>query len=195
MISNRFNWYAIQTRVLHENKVVVGLQNKDIECFLPVNRQRRRWADRAKVIEVPLFPGYLFARFDANVRLPVLTTPGVFFIVGNGGGPAPIPDEEITSIQTLVRSQAASEPWPYMRVGQRVRIEDGPFAGLNGFLVRNKKSDRIVVSVSLIERSVAVEIDVSQVIAEDLHKGPEVDYQQGRQILSGARDGSLKTTF
>ena len=76
-----------------------------------------------------------------------------------------------------------------------LRIEDGPFAGLNGFLVRNKKSDRIVVSVSLIERSVAVEIDVSQVIAEDLHKGPEVDYQQGRQILSGARDGSLKTTF
>jgi transcription antitermination factor NusG len=140
------------------------LLDKGFESFLPFYRQRSRWSDRIKEIQLPLFPGYLFCRFDLNKRLPILITPGVIHVVGIGKNPFPVDDEEISAIQTIVLSSLGVEPQPYLSIGQRVCIEIGPLAGVEGILISRKGSNRLVVSVSLLQRSVAVEIDESWVL-------------------------------
>ena len=113
--------------------------------------------------QAPLFPGYVFCQFDAQDRLPVLVTPGVISVVGRGRVPVPVEDAEIAAIQTVVTSGYHAEPWPYLEIGQRVRIEADSLQGLEGILVNFKGNDRIVLSVSLLRRSVALEIDRSAV--------------------------------
>lgn len=120
---------------------------------------RRRWSDRIKELEEPLFGGYVFCRLDPLERLPVLTIPGVVRFVSVGRNPAPIEDCEIAAIQSVVSSGFPAEPWPFLRVGQTVRIEDGPLRDLEGLLINIKGSHRLVISVGLLQRSVAVEID------------------------------------
>jgi transcription antitermination factor NusG len=136
------------------------LRGKGYEEFLPIYTSRRRWSDRVKKIDVQLFPGYLFCRFDPQDRLvPVLTTPGVIGIVGAGKTPIPVAPEEIEAVKTVLRSGLAVQPWPSLGVGSRIFIEDGPLAGLEGTVTNDDKIYRLIVSVSLLQRSVAVEID------------------------------------
>lgn len=126
-------------------------------------RSKRKWSDRTKELELPLFPGYLFCRFDFSNRLPILITPGVKLIVGFGKIPAPVSCDEIESLRKVVASGATATPWPYLSVGQRVQVRDGALAGVEGLLLQVKNSYRIVLSVDLLQRSVAVELDRASV--------------------------------
>ena len=120
----------------------------------------RQWSDRVKKVELPLFPGYLFCRFDPSDRLvPILTTPGVIGIVSAGRTPLSVAETEIEDVRTVLRSGLAAQPWPFLGVGSRVYMEAGPLAGLEGMVTNADKIYRLVVSVSLLQRSVAVEID------------------------------------
>jgi transcription antitermination factor NusG len=136
------------------------LRGKGYEEFLPLYRSRRQWSDRIKELELPLFPGYLFCRFDVSDRLmPILTTPGVIGIVGAGKTPVPVEDDEIEAIRVILRSGLAAQPCPSLSVGSKVYIEGGPLAGVEGIITDTDKVYRLIVSVSLLQRSVAVEID------------------------------------
>jgi transcription antitermination factor NusG len=159
MISNLPPWFALTAKPRHEKSASRILSNKGLESFLPLYRARRQWTDRVKVVDLPLFPGYVFCRFDYERRLAVLTTPGVSSIIGFDNAPAPVSDEEIDRVQAIVASGLPSQPWPYTRVGETVRIIRGSLAGMEGVLVRERDSMRVVVSVEMLRRSVAVEID------------------------------------
>jgi transcription antitermination factor NusG len=139
--------------------VSTTLRGKGYQEFFPLYCSRRRWSDRIKKVELPLFPGYLFCQFDESDRLPILTTPGVIGIVGAGKIPIPVDDDEIEAIRAILRSGLAAQPWPSLRVGSKVYIERGPLAGLEGIITNTDKVYRLIVSVSLLQRSVAVEID------------------------------------
>lgn len=152
-------WYAIRVQSKFENLASATLRGKGYEEFLPLYRSRRRWSDRVKQLDLPLFPGYLFCRFDVNSRLPILTTPGVVSIVGAGKTPVAVSDDEIAAVQAIVRSGLAAVPWPCLTVGSRILIERGPLAGLEGIALDVDRKYRLVVSVSMLQRSVAVEID------------------------------------
>jgi transcription antitermination factor NusG len=152
-------WFAVRTASGREKSVATQLQAKGLEEFLPVYRTRRRYSDRTKELELPLFPGYIFCRFDFNNRLPVLIVPGVQMIVGFGKIPTPVPDDEIAALKRVVASGAAHPHDQYLTVGERVRVKEGSLAGVEGILVDVKNSWRIVLSVELLQRSVSVELD------------------------------------
>ena len=160
-------WYALQVRPRFEKAIASTLLNKGYEGFLPLYRHRSRWSDRMKEVQLPLFSGYLFCRLDLNRRLPVLITPGVMHIVGIGKIPHPVDEFEIAALQSIVVSGLQAEPRSYLSIGERVRIELGPLAGTEGILTSLKGSSRLVVSVSLLQRSVSVEIDESWVVPVD----------------------------
>ena len=150
-------WYAAYTVVRHEKQVAAQITARSLECLLPLYRSVRRWQDRRKEIDLPLFPGYVFVRMPISERLKVLTVPGAVHIVGFGGQAAPLPDAEIEMLRGRL-STARLEPHPYLAVGRRVRVRSGPVAGLEGILVRRKDKFRVVLSMDLIMRSVAVEV-------------------------------------
>lgn len=152
-------WFAVRVKSQHEKTVAATIRWKGLEEFLPLYKCRHRWSDRFKSVELPLFPGYVFCRIDPACRLPVLTVPGVLHFVGLGRVPVPIDSEEIARIQAAVRSGLRLEPTAYLNVGQRVRLEDGPLTGLEGILIDVRKQYRVVVSLTLLQRSVAVEIE------------------------------------
>lgn len=157
---NDLRWYALHVRSRHETKTAVILENKGYETFVPTYRARRAWSDRIVELTQPLFPGYMFCRITLSDRLtPVIGTPGVTCIVGVAHQPVPVEDGEIAALQAIVNSQLTAEPWPYLREGANVRIQQGPLSGIEGIVVKVKKHQRLVVSVSLLQRSVAVEID------------------------------------
>jgi transcription antitermination factor NusG len=163
--TDSFPWFALQIRSRYEKIAATLLCGKGYELFLPVYKSRRRWSDRIKELEVPLFPGYLFCRFNPLDRLPILVTPGVIQVVGIGKSPVPVDDAEIAAIQTAVQSGLPRQPWPFLQIGQRVRVECGPLCGLEGILVDFKGRHRLVLSVTLLQRSVAVEVDGAWVIS------------------------------
>lgn len=140
------------------------LRSKGLETLLPTYSTKRKWSDRLKVVESPLFPGYVFCRFDIHNRLPVLITPGVISVVGMGKTPIAVDDAEILSIQTAIESGIHMEPWPYVEIGERVRIKDDVLDGMEGILTSFKGSHRVVISVTLLRRSVALDIDRSRII-------------------------------
>jgi transcription antitermination factor NusG len=152
-------WYALKVRSRSEWAVARNLQGKDYEVFLPTYLMKRRWSDRVISSEVPLFAGYLFCRFDVQRRLPILATPGVQLIVGSARVPEPVADSEIQGIRLIVESGNVYEPYPYLSVGAAIRITEGPLAGLTGIALRIKSNFRLVASVHLLQRSVAVELD------------------------------------
>jgi transcription antitermination factor NusG len=160
-ISGSYPWYAVQVRPRYERIIASTLLDKGYEGFLPLYRCRRRWSDRIKELEMPLFSGYLFCRLDITRRLPVLKTPGVIRFVGIGKALLPVDEQEMSAIISIVSAQMNMEPHPYLQVGQRVRIDHGPLAGVEGIVQLARKPARLVVSVSLLQRSVAVEIDES----------------------------------
>lgn len=161
-----FPWYAIRTRPNHENTAAGGLAAKGYEIYLPTLRMRRRWTDRVVESDKPLFPGYVFCRFDRLRRLPVMTTPGVFSIIAFGPEPIPIPESEIDAIQTILQSGLPTEACSLLSEGQVIRIARGSLQGLSGILMKNKSKWRLVVSVTLLNRSIAVEIDRDWIVAE-----------------------------
>lgn len=153
------DWFAVQVRSRWEQSTAGILSSKGYETLLPTYESERRSGGRLRTVELPLFPSYVFCRFDVLKRLPILVTPGVVAIVSRGRVPIPVEQAEIAGIQTLVGSGAQAEPWPYLEVGERVRIEDTALRGVEGILLCLKGSRRVVVSVSLLQRSVALEID------------------------------------
>ena len=157
------NWYAVCTRHQHEKTAAKILEYKEFEVFLPVYKARRRWQDRVKEISVPLFPGYLFVKAGREGYLPILTTPGVSSIVSCGGQPATIPFSEIEGIRRIVQSTLRVEPHPFLRCGDRVRVKYGPIAGVEGILLRKKNVARLVLSVEMLGKSAAVEVDATHV--------------------------------
>jgi transcription antitermination factor NusG len=178
-------WYAIRVRSKFENVASATLRGKGYEEFLPVCRSRRRWSDRVKELDLPLFPGYLFCRFDVKDRLlPILTTPGVVAIVGAGKTPVHIDDQEIEAIRAILGSGLAVQPSPFLHVGSIVYIEGGPLAGVEGIITNTDKVYRLVVSVSLLQRSIAVEIDRAwaRPILEGLGPRAVTLFQRTRQM-------------
>lgn len=161
--STNQSWYALRVRSRFENTVARHLHGRDHECFLPLYKCRRRWSDRIREIELPLFPGYVFCNFDPLNRLPILSIPGVVNIVGVGRVPLPVNEAEIAAIQTAVKSGLPTQPWPYLQIGQRVRIEYGPLSEVEGILLGFRGRQRLVLSVTLLQRSVAVQVDESWV--------------------------------
>jgi len=152
-------WHALTVKPNHERAAAQALGCKSLESFLPLYLTRRRWSDRIKELELPLFAGYVFCRFGDGERAKVLATPGVTSVVGFGNQPAPVTEEEIHAVRTMIASGLPVGPWPYLRVGERVRIEAGPLCGVEGILTQVKDVWRVVVSVELLQRSVAAEVD------------------------------------
>lgn len=159
-------WYAVHTASRHEQKVHDRLIEKSIHTFLPKMEVWSRRKDRRKRIQVPLFPGYLFVKvyLDNDIWLRVLKTPGVVYILRNGGKCTPIPENQITSIQTLLQNDVLISPYPYLKIGQKVRIVNGPLMGCEGILVREKPNkQRLIISIDLLKRSVCAEIHEADV--------------------------------
>ena len=157
--ANNQQWFALQVRTRWESSTAVLLSGKGYKTLLPTYQAKKRWNGKVKQVSAPLFPGYVFCQFDAVKRLPILITPGVISVVGRGRVPFAVNDGEIAAIQTIVASGFQAEPWPYLEVGQKIRIEGDSLNGLEGILIQFKGNNRIVVSVSLLRRSVALEID------------------------------------
>jgi transcription antitermination factor NusG len=154
-----YPWYALRVRSRHEKMVAAHLRAKSQEWFLPMYRCRHRWSDRIKEIDAPFFPGYVFCRVNLSNRLPILTIPGVVMIVGSGRTPVPVDEAEIADLQAAVKSGVPAEPWPFLQIGQTVRIEQGPLRGLEGILLDFRGQHRLVLSVTVLKRSVAVQVD------------------------------------
>jgi transcription antitermination factor NusG len=155
-------WYAAYTCANHEKSVRDQLEERSIESFLPVYETVRRWKDRRVKLELPLFPGYVFVHLALRDRLRVLQTPSVARLVGFGGQPAALPDQEIEPLRQGLTGELRIEPHPYLKVGRRARVRSGPLQGLEGILVRKRNGSRFVISLDLIMRSAAVEIDVAE---------------------------------
>lgn len=156
-------WFAAYTSPRHEKHVSQQMRREGIQNFLPLYKSIRRWKDRRKELELPIFPGYLFVRIALRERLKVLQLPGVVQLVSFQGQPAPLPDAEIEMLRHQLSRTSELQPHPFLTVGRRVRVHSGPMSGVEGILVRKKDKFRVVVSIELIQRSVAMEIDQADV--------------------------------
>lgn len=163
LVMHRPQWYAAYICANHERRVVAELQARAVEHFLPLYHSVRRWKDRRVRLDLPLFPGYVFVRLALRDRLRVVQVPSVVRLVGFGGLPAVLPDTEMEIMRTGLSRGVCAEPHPFLTVGRRVRIVDGPFAGLQGILKQKKSGLRVVVSLDLIQRSVVVDVDAADV--------------------------------
>ena len=158
------HWYAAYTCANHEKRVAAELQARAVEQFLPLYSSVRRWKDRRVNLELPLFPGYVFVRLALRDRLRVLQIPSVVRLVGFNGLPTALPDTEMEVLRSGLSERLRAEPHPFLTVGRRVRIKSGPFAGLEGILKRKKSNLRVVISLEIIQRSVAVDVDAADVL-------------------------------
>jgi transcription antitermination factor NusG len=156
-------WYAAYTCANHEKRVSEQLGVREVEHFLPLYSSVRRWKDRRVMLDLPLFPGYVFVRMAMRDRLQVQTVPGVARLVGFNKTPAALPDDEIDALRTSLGDAVRAEPHPYLTAGRRVRMRTGPLAGMEGVLLRRKGGFRLVISIDLIQRSVAVDADMADV--------------------------------
>lgn len=157
----QLQWYAAYTCANHEKRVAEQLEQGAVEHFLPVYESVRRWKDRRVRLELPLFPGYVFVRLALRDRLQVLQIPSVVRLVGFNGLPTALPDNEMERLRNGLTRQLRAEPHPYLTVGRRVRVRRGPLRGAQGVLIRKKGFFRVVLSLDLILRSVAVEVDAA----------------------------------
>ena len=169
-----FPWYALYTKHQHEKTVARILTIKGFDTLLPLYQTARRWKDRTKTLSLPLFPCYVFLRGALERRLDVMTTPGIFALVSNAGEPAAIPTAEIEAIRRAVESGASIEPYPFLKCGEWVRVKCGPLAGIQGILARKKNLYRLVLSVEMLGKAAAVEID--SCLVERLNSKQPGDY-------------------
>ena len=182
-------WYALHTRHQQESSVGASLSQKGFETFLPLYTSTHRWTDRTKQISLPLFPCYVFVRGNfVGQELPILATPGVYAFVRHAGRATVIPDAEIGCLKRIVESSLRFEPHPFLKYGDRVRIKSGPLTGLEGVLHRRKNLYRVVLSVELLQKSVAVEVDAYTV--EGVAKQNGVRLARDDQQTNNAFDGA-----
>lgn len=171
-------WYVVRVRSNFEHIAHQVIMGKGYESFLPTYKSKRVWSDRTKEISLPLYPGYVFCRFDFDRRLPIITTPGVVEVINDGRRGLPVEETEIAAIRKIVGADLRLTPWPYLRVGQRVEVRRGPLQGVEGILLAQKKNFRLIVSIELLQRSVNVEIEGDWVrpletpVPRDLHSMP-----------------------
>jgi transcription termination/antitermination protein NusG len=158
---DEFFWYALKVRTRSEFLALKALQNRGYELFCPTYSERRRYSDRIKIVEHVAFPGYLFCRFDPRKKLAVISSCAIEYIVGTRGTLAPIPDQQIADTRRAF--EAGGRPAPYFKIGQRVRVEYGVLAGVEGALTRDVSTGELVISIDLLQRSVAVQIEAHQV--------------------------------
>jgi transcription antitermination factor NusG len=163
MTKSETGWYAITVRHQHERRTERVLRLNGWDTLVPLYHTRRQWSDRSQDIEVPLFSGYVFCRFPLAHRIRVEDSPGVARIVQFGGVPAALADSEIAAIRSVLESKLPLGPWPYLKAGDRVRLERGPLKGLEGTLIRAKDRLRLVIGVELLQRAIAVEVDPEMV--------------------------------
>jgi transcription antitermination factor NusG len=159
-------WFAVAVKPRFDKAVARTLESKGFETLLPLYKTQHRYAARSKVSELPLFPGYVFCRFNALTQLPILTTPGVTQILGTGNTPLALSEEEIVSIRVAIQANIPLQPFPFLQAGHRVRIEEGALRGVVGLVVRIKDCMRLILSITLLQRSVLLEIDRSHVSRE-----------------------------
>ena len=159
------HWFALFTCANQERRVAAQLEARGVEHFLPLFRSRRQWKDRRVLLDLPLFPGYLFARFAFAARVRALQARGVVRLVGGNGQPCPLPDRDIEAVRAGLGGGLRLEPHPYLTDGARARILHGPLAGMDGIVVRRKNGSRVVLSFDVIQRSVAVEVNESDLAA------------------------------
>lgn len=152
-------WYAVRVRTRSELLADQILRGKGYETFLPTYQTRRIWSDRVKQLELPLYPGYVFCRFEFEHRLPILQSVGVMDVVNDGRKGLAIPEDEILAVRRIMESRLKVGPFPFLHAGQTVEIHKGPLQGIEGILVVQKKNFRLVVSIPLLQRSVNVEIE------------------------------------
>lgn len=156
-------WFAACTRSRHEKMVAEQLRGKGVEFFLPLGRTVRRWQSRTAEVDLPLFPGYIFVHVPLRERLRVLTVPGVAYLVASAGQPLPVPQEQLLTLRERLAAGVLAEPHPYLAVGSRVRVRRGPLADLEGVLLRKHGQSRLIVSVDMIQRSVALHVEACDV--------------------------------
>jgi transcription termination/antitermination protein NusG len=156
-------WFALYTRHQHEKTVAQDLAGRWVESFLPLYKAAHRWKDRVKELSLPLFPNYVFVFARPDQRGLILSTPGVYDFVRLGGLPAPIPVEQIEAVRQVVEHGLNTEPHPFLKSGDQVRVKSGPLEGLEGILVRKKGFYRLILSVELLVSSISVEVDVAEV--------------------------------
>jgi transcription elongation factor/antiterminator RfaH len=161
--SEEAQWYALYMKHHHEKKAASLLERKGIEVFLPLYKAVHRWKDRKKAVSLPLFPGYMFLRSDLRNKTEILNTPGVFFLVENAGRASPVPEHEVEAVRAVVTSKVSYEPHIFLQSGEFVQIRSGPLAGVQGFFVRSKNQQRVVVSVEVLHKAVSVEVDITNV--------------------------------
>lgn len=176
-------WLALQVRSGWELRTALGLKERGYEEFVPVYQQKRLWADRARIVHAPLFPGYVFLRFNACNRQAIISVPGVLRFVGAGNRPLPISDVEIDALRLTTNAAVTCGPCAFLEVGQTVQVCNGPLQGLAGRIENFKNRQRLVLSVSLLRRSMYVEIDGYDVVA--LNSAPVAhDYHLGSHALA-----------
>ena len=158
-------WYAAYTCANHEKKAAAEISRRGVESFLPVYQTIRRWSDRRVELETPLFPGYVFVHLALRDRLKVLEVPGVVRLVGFGGLPTALPEEEMKTLRAGLAAGLRAEPHPYLTAGRRVRLKSGPFSGLQGILLRRRGKLRVVISIELIQRALVMDADAADVEA------------------------------
>jgi transcription antitermination factor NusG len=156
---HRAHWFAVYTTCRHEKRVAQHMEQREIEHFLPLYRTQRKWKDGTRaMLDLPLFPGYVFVRIDQSARVSVLEVPGVVSIIGTASRPAPLPDFEVETLRAGL-DPIKVEPHPLMTIGQRVRIKIGPLAGIEGIVVRRKGGLRVVLTLDLLMQSIAIEVN------------------------------------
>jgi transcription antitermination factor NusG len=160
-------WYALSVKHQHERAVRSALEFNGFEALAPTYRARRRWSDRVKEVDLPLFSGYVFCRFALAERIQVVAAPGVTKMVEFGGTPAEVSEAEIVAIRAVMASKLPVRPWPYLKLGDRVRVEHGPLRGIEGTLLREvvREKWQLVIGVEMLQRSLAVELESEMVVA------------------------------
>jgi transcription antitermination factor NusG len=176
-------WYAIYTRYRHEKTVAQILTKKGLETFLPLYASAHRWKDRTKLVSLPIFPCYVFIKEGLDRRLDIVTTPGFHALVSTGGLPIAIPHDEIEAIRRAVESGSNVSPHPFLKCGERVRVKCGPLTGVEGILVRVKNQCRLVVSVEMLGKAVAVEVD-TYLVEKVSGNRPNVSISNPRPVSS-----------
>jgi transcription antitermination factor NusG len=152
-------WFAVRVRSNFEKATAQSLDARGIQCFLPMYKAKRQWSDRVKVVDLPLFSGYVFCQLQDRRFLPVLETPGVVQVVGHGPKPVPVEDHEMAVLHRIAGCGQETMPWPYLTVGQRVRLRTGALKDVEGILASAEGRDRVVVNIELLQRSVAVSVE------------------------------------
>lgn len=182
------HWYAVYTCANREKQAAAQLASRGIEHFLPLYQSVRHWTDRRVKLLVPLFPGYLFVCTALKRRLQIVTVPGIVNIVSSAGQPMPLIPEVIVGLRSAIESVAA-EPYPYLPVGQRVRIQSGPLKGWGGVLVRHKAGTRVVISIDLIERAFIADVDANDLVPDGPILGLDRLHEQPSHIRTAGNPG------